>query len=182
MFRKTIVSSILAACLMLTPMLARAATDSTGTIDVTVTVDQFAEWADAANNYTISAANFDGHINTVNQTRTATRNLTLYSNIAVTLSATTTAGSPDYSGILTDSSGAYTLTTQYSIAGAGITPVNPGLLAPATFFDVTNTYALGHTAGVGSYTVTLTVTAASPANAAPEADDYTCGLALVATW
>jgi hypothetical protein len=182
MFRKTILSSILAACLMLAPMMVRGASDSTGTIGVTVTVDQFAEWADAANNYTISAANFSGHINTVNQTRTATRNLTLYSNIAVTLAATTTSGTPDFSGILTDSSEAYTLTTQYSISGAGITPTNAGLLAPATFFDVTNTYALAHTAGVGSYAVTLTVTAASPATSAPEAGDYTCGLALTATW
>jgi hypothetical protein len=182
MFRKSILSSILAACLMLTPMMVRAASDSTGTIDVTATVDQFAEWADTANNYTIAATDFSGHINTVSQTRTATRNLTLYSNIAVTLSATTTAGSPNYSGILTDGSGTYTLTTQYSITGAGITPVNPGLLAPATFFNVTNTYALAHSAGVGSYTVTLTVTAASPAASAPEAGNYTCGLALVATW
>jgi hypothetical protein len=182
MCRKSILSSILAACLMLAPMMARAASDGTGTIDVTVTVDQFAEWADAANNYTISAANFSGHINTVNQTRTATRNLTLYSNIAVTLSATTTAGTPNWGGILTDGSGTYTLTTQYSISGAGITPTNAGLLAPATFFDAGNTYALAHTAGVGSYAVTLTVTAASPANSAPDAGDYTCGLALVATW
>ncbi len=129
MFRKTILSSILAACLMLTPMMVRAATDGTGTIDVTVTVDQFAEWADAANNYSITAANFDGHITTVNQTRTATRNLTLYSNIAVTLSATTTAGSPDYSGILTDGTGTYTLTTQSPLGTATGTQTITGFLS-----------------------------------------------------
>jgi hypothetical protein len=100
--------------------------------------------------------------------------------VAVALSATTTAGSPNFSGILTN--GANTLATTYSITGAGITPTNAGLLVPATFFDVTNTYARAHTAGVGSYTVTLTVTASSPALSAPEAGDYSCGLALIATW
>ena len=179
MSRKTIISSILAACLVLAPTMIRGATVSTGDITVTETVDQFAEWGTVTN---ITVANFSGHITQVNQTRTATKNLTLYANIAVTLAATTTSGSPDFSGILTDSSATYTLTTQYSITGAGITPVNPGLLAPATFFTGGNTYALAHTAGVGSYTVVLTVTAASPAASAPEAGDYSCGLAITATW
>ena len=178
MFKKSLIRAILAAGLLLTPLMTRATTVTSGDIAITATVDQFAEWATVA---PIAAAAFDGHVNAVNQTRTAHEDLTLYSNINVTLAATTTVGNPDYSGILTDASATYTLSTAYKISGAGIAG-SGALLAPAAFFNVANTYALTHTAGQGSYTVTLTVTAASPAASAPEAGDYTCGLALTATW
>ncbi len=175
MLRKTLVGAMLAACLMLTPLLTRGTTVTSGDIGITVQVDQFAEWATAP---TIAKTDW-GHINTVNQTRTVTKNVTLYSNLNVTVKATTSSGSPDYDGILTN--GSNTLGTKYSITGAEITPTNPGLLTPTAFFDSGNTYALGHTAGKGDYTLVLTVTAASVASA-PDSGDYTCGLQLTATW
>jgi hypothetical protein len=184
MFRKIIFGSILTVgVMMMTPMLARAGSDGTGTIDVTVHVDNFAEWGDAANSYTIAASDFVHdttlhNINLVNQTTTATRNLTLYTNVNATITATAGA----HSGILKDATATYSLTTKYSISGAEITPTTAGLLTTTAFFDAGNTYALAHAAGTGSYTVTLTITATSPAAAAPEAGDYTCGLALTATW
>jgi hypothetical protein len=179
MFKKTILSSVLAACLMLTPMMVRGAgNDSTGNITVTVHVDTFAEWADSANTYSVTIPT----ITLSGQTRTGTRNLTLYSNVNVTLSATAGANS----GILTSSvgTGSGTLDTTYSLGGTGITPTNPlntGQLDTTTFFA--NTYDLAHVQGDGgSYTVTLTVEASSPTTGAPESDDYTCGLSLTATW
>lgn len=178
MFKKSLVRAAMAAILILTPVLSRATTVTSGDVGITATVDQFAEWATVA---PIAATDFDGHITQVNQTRTAHEDLTLYANVGVTLAATTTVGSPDYSGILTDASATYTLATAYSISGGGITG-SGSMLAPAAFFNSSNTYALAHTPGQGSYTVTLTVTASSPAASAPEAGDYSCGLSLTATW
>jgi hypothetical protein len=186
MFRKTIISSILAACLMLTPMLARGAgSDSTGTISITATVDTFAEWGDPVNNYTIVPADFvhdatQHNLNLVNQTTTATRDLTLYTNIDVTLTATAGA----HGGLLTDATNTYHLTTAYSLTGTYVTPAATygGLLDSTVFFTAPVQYGLAHQAGNGSYIVTLTVTASSPPAAAPEAGDYTCGLSLTAAW
>jgi hypothetical protein len=186
MFRKTIIRAILAACLMAMPTIVRGAgSDSTGAISITATVDNFAEWGDSANDYTILATDFvhDGTqhtINLVNQTMTASRDLTLYSNVNVTLTAVAGA----HSGILTDSTNTYYLTTAYSLSGANITPAigYTGLLDSSVFFTAPVQYALAHQAGLGIYTVTLTVTASSPPAAAPEAGDYTCGLSLTAAW
>ena len=174
MFKKSLVRLALAVGLFV-PLLSQATTVSSGDITITATVDQFAEWAAVT---PIAAADFGGYITQVNQTLTATKNLTLYANIAVTLAATTTVGNPDYSGILT--SGTNTLNTAYSITGAGIT--GSASLIPAASFFTANTYSLPHTPGQGAYTVTLTVTASSPAASAPDAGNYSCGLALTAGW
>jgi hypothetical protein len=187
MFSKTIIGgAILAVCLMLAPMPARGAgSDGTGTISITATVDTFAEWGDSANNYVIAASDFvhdtnQHDINLVNQTTTATRDLTLYSNVDVTLTATAGA----HGGKLKDASGTYSLTTAYSLTGTYLAaaPTYGGLLDSSVFFTAPVQYSLTHQAGSGSYTVTLTVTASSPPAAAPEAGDYTCGLSLTAAW
>jgi hypothetical protein len=184
MIRRTWIASImaaaLAAALMLTPTTAQGATAGTGAITVTATVDAFAEWA-TTNDYAIDAADFNGHITAVTQTRTATRDLTLYTNVAVTVTA---AGGTN-AGILKDvTTSTHVLTTQYNLtanSGAnGWLGAATALTDPATFFG--RSYALDIATAAGTYTMRLTVTATPPAGAAPVADDYTAGLSLTATW
>jgi hypothetical protein len=163
----------MAACLIMVPAITRATTITSGSISITGTVDQFAEWASVTN---IAATDFSGHITGTNQTKTAHTDLTLYTNLDVTIAAT--AGTN--SGILTDAS-SNTLVTAYDITSAAIS-VDPGMQAAAAFFNVANTYSLVHTAGTGSYTVRLTVSMSSPTNSAPDAGNYSCGLALTASF
>jgi hypothetical protein len=184
MIRKTWIASILAATLAtilaFAPTTAQGATASTGPINVTVTVDAFAEWA-AANSYTIAATDFDGHITGATQTRTATRDLTFYTNVAVTITA---AGGTN-AGVLTDATtSTHPLTTQYNLtANSGANTwlgAATALATPVTFFA--RSYPLDISSAAGTYTMRLTVTATPVAGSAPAADNYTAGLSLTATW
>jgi hypothetical protein len=169
MFRKSILASIFAACLMLTPMLVRGAgNDGTGSITVSATVDTFAEW-DPTNTYTVTFATINSR-----STASASRNLTLYANINCGITATAVTNS----GVLTN--GSYTLTTTYRISGDASGDGN--MLGTAAFFNAGNSYAVTHTPGDGQYTVTLEVDAAPPGTGAPEAGTYECELSLTATW
>jgi hypothetical protein len=171
MFRKSILRTVLAACLMLTPMLARGAgSNSTGTITVNATVDTFAEWS-STTPVTINL----GTINSMSGA-TASHAFTLYSNVDCAIAGSTNAGGNN--GVLT--SGSYTVPTRYRISGDVTGSAN--LLAATAFFDAGNTYAVDHVAGDGgSYSVTLEVEAL-PSGGAPESGSYTCGLTLVASW
>jgi hypothetical protein len=106
-------------------------------VSITASVDSFAEWADASP--TISAGDWNGHINAVDQARTVTKALTLYANVNVTL--TPTAGDND--GILTN--GSETLSTSYMITGDVGTPdaaYEPAGTGSGEFFNTGNTYSI----------------------------------------
>jgi hypothetical protein len=182
MIRKTWIASIFVAALMLTPTMTTVAAPTdvpSGDITITATVVSFAEW-DTANDYNIVAGDFDGTIGSMFITRTATRNLKLFTNVDVSVKASSVL----YAGILTDknSGHTHTLTTAYNLTGgAWLDAGTPTTLdTPANFFA--HTYALSTASGAGAYTMVLTVTAAAPAAGAPVADDYEAKIKLTATW
>jgi hypothetical protein len=181
MFARSRVLALLFVCLLMTPMAAWAGTAGT-TVTITGTVDPFAEWDSTTQ--TIAATDFSGHITAVNQTRTATKTFVLYMNTDVSIAPSTDAGKKN--GILTDTAtGTQFLTTQYKLTGDLDTP-DGGYKVAGTgageFFEASNAYDITHDAGDGSYDVTLSVQMISPAAAAPDAGDYSCGLVLTATW
>jgi len=175
MSKKSLLLALAAACAAL-PSIAWGGS-APATVSITATVDSFAEWANASP--TIAAADWDGHVTAVNQTRTVTKALTLYANVNTTL--TPTAG--DNSGILTN--GTETLTTGYKITGDVVTPDADYKAAGSgggQFFNAANTYSITQVAGDGSYALSLSVRAISPNNRAPDTGDYTCGVTLTASW
>lgn len=182
MLERIRVPALLCACLLLAPATAWAAGSAGTTVTITGTVDTFAEWDSATQ--TIAPADFGTNINAVNQTRTATKTFVLYMNADVSIAPSTDAAKNN--GILTDvATGTQTLTTQYRLTGDLGTPDVAYKLAGTAagqFFEGTNTYDITHVGGDGSYDVTLSVQMSSPAAAAPDAGDYTCGLILTATW
>ena len=177
MFKRTLwsVLSVLAVCFLL-PSVALGGS-AAATVSITATVDTFAEWADASP--TIAAADWNGHITAVDQTRTVTEAMTLYANVTTTLTPT----SGTNTGILT--SGTETLTTSYQIQG-DVTVPDSAYMAAGTgegqFFEATNTYTVTHSAGDGSYAISFMAQAVSPADRAPDSGDYTCGVVLTASW
>jgi hypothetical protein len=182
MIRKSWIASVFVAALMLTPTMTTVAAPTnvpSGDITITATVVSFAEW-DTANNYNILATDFDGTIGSMFVTRTATRNLKLFTNVDVGIKASSVL----YGGILTDknSGHTHTLTTQYNLTGGAWLDINvPTTLdTPANFFA--HTYALSTTTAAGAYTMVLTVTATAPSAGAPVADDYEAKIKLTATW
>lgn len=170
---------LLAGCLTIGSADVWAGTTAT-TITITGTVETFAEWDSTTQ--TIAAADFDGHITAVNQTRTATKTFRLYMNGDVSIAPTAGANG----GVLTDTAtGTQTLTTQYRVTGDVMVPDGAYKLAgvgAGQFFAAGNTYAITHNAGDGSYDVIFSVQMISPAAAAPDAGDYTCGVVLTATF
>lgn len=149
------------------------------TVSITATVDPFAEWADNAP--VIAAGDWSGHITAVNQTRTVTKGLTLLSNVTVTV--TPTAGANG--GTLTHPTlASQTLATAYQLQGDVTVPDAAYKTAGAgagQFFNAGNTYTVTHVAEDGTYSLSLLVRAVSGA-VAPDADDYTCGVVLTASW
>lgn len=167
---------LLAACVAILAGETLAGTTAT-TVTITGTVDTFAEWDSATQ--TIAAADFDGHITAVNQTRTATKAFVLYMNGDVSIAPSAGANS----GILTHAG--QTLTTRYKLTGDLDVPDGAYKLAGSgagEFFNAGNTYTITHNAGDGAYDVILSVQMISPAAAAPDAGDYTCGVVLTATF
>lgn len=166
--------AFVAACLVLATV-ASGGSDP-ATVSITATVDAFAEWAD--HSPTIAAADWSGHIADSSTPITVTKALTLYTNVNVTITPTTTVNS----GILTN--GSATLTTSYQITGDVGTP-DAGWKAagtdPGEFFNAANTYAVTHVSGTGSYTINLLSQASSPAPA-PNSGNYTCNVVLTASW
>jgi hypothetical protein len=181
MFERSRVLALLFACLLMTPMVVWAGSAGT-TVTITGTVDPFAEWDSTTQ--TIAPGDFSGHITAANQTRTATKTFVLYMNADVSIAPSTDAGKKN--GILTDTAtGTQFLTTQYRLTGDLDTPDAAYKLAgtgAGEFFAGANTYDITHNAGDGNYDVTLSVQMISPAGAAPDAGDYSCGLVLTATW
>ena len=156
---------VLAGCLVLVPM-ALGGSDS-ATVSITATVDAFAEWGD--HSPTIAAGDWSGHINSASSTITVTKALTLYTNVNVTITPTTTLNN----GILTN--GSQTLTTSYKITGNVGSPDSSWKVAgtgSGQFFNVSNTYSVTHVGGTGSYTINLLSQASSPAPAS-DSGDYT---------
>jgi len=148
-------------------------------VSITATVDSFAEWANASP--AIAAANWSAHIGAVNQAQTATKALTLYANVTITLTPT---GSTN-SGILTN--GTDTLSTSYQITGDVTVPdaaYKAAGTAEGQFFATSpaNTYTVTQDPGDGSYAINLLVQAVSPNNRAPNSGDYTCEVTLTAAW
>lgn len=176
MLRKSLLPTLVLSSLILLPVVALAGTTAT-TVTITGTVDTFAEWDSATQ--TIAAADFSGHITAVNQTRTATKTFKLYMNGNVSIAPTAGANS----GVLTV--GGQTLTTQYRITGDVTVPdvaYKAAAAGAGEFFDVANLYAITHVGGDGSYDVIFSVQMISPAAAAPDAGNYTCGVVLTATF
>jgi hypothetical protein len=179
MLRNTLFPVLLVLVLGVFPLTALGGTAGT-TVTITGTVDTFAEWDSATQ--TIGPGDFDGHITAVNQTRTATKTFKLYMNGNVSIAPTGGLNA----GVLKDvTTSTYSLTTQYKITGSvGV----PDLAYKAAgngageFFNAGNTYAITHVGGTGSYDVIFSVQMISPAAAAPDADDYKCGVVLTATF
>ncbi len=154
-------------------------------VSITATVDTFAEWANDAP--AIAATDLTAHIGAVGQTKTLTEALalTLYANVTTTLTPT---GSTN-SGILTHPTVAsQVLATSYKITGDVTEPDSGDYIAAGTgagqFFatEPANTYTVTQVSEDGSYAVNLLVQAVSPADRAPDAGDYTCGVTLTASW
>jgi len=159
-------------------------------VGMTATVEEFAEWADAAPS--IGVGDWTGSeggttINVVGEYLTATAELTLYANADVVL---TQAGTTN-SGILTEPTNSDTLTTSYMINGAGVDELDrdgavykaaDAVADPLGFFATTNTYGVTHTPGVGSYAIELGVKAESDNDAASDAGAYAASLTITATW
>jgi len=145
-------------------------------VSITATVDSFAEWANASP--AIVAGDWTGNVNAVDQTRTASKALSLYSNFSITLTPTSTG-----TGILTY--GTETLSTSYKITGEVTVPdaaYKPAGTGAGEFFAGANTYTVTHVAGDGAYGINLLVQAVSPNNRAPDAGNYTCNVTLTASW
>jgi hypothetical protein len=174
--RKWMVLTAVAVVLMLAQ--TASAASAPASVSITATVDTFAEWANASP--AIVAGDWTGHVGAVNQTRTASKALTLYANVTITLTPT---GGTNL-GILTNI-GADTLATSYMITGDA-TPLDiaykPAGTGAGEFFAAANTYTVTHVAGDGSYAINLLVQAVSPNDRAPDAGDYTCGVTLTASW
>jgi len=178
--RKWMVLTAVAVVLMLAP--TASAGSAPAVVTITATVDSFAEWAVAEPSITADdwyAGETPGaSFSAVNQTLTASLALTLYANVAATLTPTSTG-----TGILTN--GAETLSTSYKITGNVTEPdiaYEPAGTGSGEFFAAANTYTVTYAAGGGSYTINLLVQAVSPDNRAPDAGDYTCNVTLTASW
>jgi hypothetical protein len=169
---KKILALLTLALLQLTAATAWPRASSTS-IHITARVDPFAEWADPSP--VILATEWSGPINKVNQNRTATKSVVLYTNTNAIISA---KPGPD-GGIL--SNGSQTLTTAYKLTGDVSNP-DASFKDSAQFLSTNNTYNVTHQSGVGSYTVNLEVQATSPADTAPEIGLYTCTVTLTAAW
>ena len=155
---------------------ASAATAAPAVVTITATVDSFAEWADTSPE--IDAEDWTGHVGAVDQTRTASLALTLYANVTITLTPSSTG-----TGILTN--GTNTLSTSYQITGNVTVPdtaYKPAGTGAGEFFAAANTYTVTHVAGDGSYAINLLVQAVSPNDRAPDAGEYSCGVTLTASW
>jgi hypothetical protein len=175
MRRTWMVLTAVAVFLMLAQT-ASAAGSAPASVSITATVDPFAEWANASP--AIGAGEWTGHVGAVDQTRTATKALSLYANVTITLTPSSTG-----TGILTN--GTNTLSTSYKITG-DVTEPDIAYKAAGTgageFFAAANTYTVTHVAGDGSYAINLLVQAVSPNDRAPDAGDYTCNVTLTAGW
>jgi len=177
--RKWMVLTAVAVVLMLAP--TASAGSAPAIVSIAATVDSFAEWADAAPGIAANAWDEQATITSVDQAITATLALTLYANVATTITPT---GSTN-SGILTN--GTETLSTSYQITG-DVTDFDTGYLAAGTasgqFFATSpaNTYTVTHAPGDGSHAINLLVQAVSPNNRAPDAGNYSCGVTLTASW
>jgi hypothetical protein len=171
------------ALLAVTAAVAWAASDDT-TVDSTATVDEFAEWADASPS--IGVGDWTGSvggttINQVEESLTALKALTLYTNVNVTLSAA--GGAND--GIATEPTNDDTLATSYKIAGDVGTPDSVWKAAgtgAGQFFNISNTYLVTHTPVDGQYIISLSVQLESASGRAHDAGNYTCSVTLTATW
>ena len=178
MRRKWMVLTAVAVVLMLAP--TASAGEAAASVTITAAVDSFAEWAVAAPAIAADAWDDDATITSVDQAITATLALTLYANVATTLTPSSTG-----TGILTY--GTETLSTSYMITG-DVTDFDTGYLAAGTasgqFFATSpaNTYTVAHTPGDGSHAINLLVKAVSPADRAPDAGDYICNVTLTASW
>jgi hypothetical protein len=174
---------VCAVLLMLCGSPAWAGGTSDATIDITATVDSFAEWANATPS--IAAVDWTGSvdgasISQVGESLTVSKALTLYANANVVITATATANG----GIATN--GTETLTTSYMITGDIVGGGDGDYVAAGAgvgqFFNAANHYHVTHVSGDGSYTVNLGVKLESPNNRAVDAGDYTCSIKLTATW
>lgn len=175
MRRKWMVLTAVAVVLML-GQTASAAASPPAVVTITATVDSFAEWADTSP--AIVAGDWTGHVGAVDQTRTASLALTLYANVTITLTPSSTG-----TGILTN--GTNTLATSYQITGNVTVPDSayiPAGTGAGEFFAAANTYTVTHVAGDGSYAINLLVQAVSPNDRAPDAGDYICNVTLTASW
>jgi hypothetical protein len=178
MFKCKVATSLvfLSVCL-LCPLMAGGAGSVGTVVTLTGTVDAFAEWDAGA--HAIVAGDWSGHITAVNQSRTVSKTYQLYTNVTVSIAPTGTTNS----GILTN--GVRTLTTEYMLTGNLDAPDADYKVAGAgagEFFNAGNTYAITHVGGTGAYNVILSARMSSPAAAAPDSGNYTCGVTLTATW
>jgi hypothetical protein len=142
---------------------------------VNATVDQFFEWRD--NNPSITLANFTAS----GQTKSNTVVLTVWTNVAATITPSTSDGK---NGILTSAT-TDTLTTDYKMTGADLGATADGAWktsgAAGTFF-VGNTYTVQYVNGTGAYTMTMNAQGTSSAAKANDPGAYTCQVVLTATW
>lgn len=181
--RKTTAFLMFVGALVVFAAVAWAGTDD-ATVSMTATVDTYAEWSDTSP--TIGAGDWTGSvdgttINYVGEDLTVTKNLSMYANADITISA---AGGTN-SGIATTGASVDTLTTSYQIRG-DVTVPDSAYKAAGTgggeFFEVSNTYTVTHTPGDGSYAIDLMVQLESDDAGSNESGNYTCDLILTASW
>jgi hypothetical protein len=143
---------------------------------ISATVEKFAEWADAGP--VIVQSDWPA-INKVNQSRTVSKPLTLYTNTDATITAQAGANG----GILTR--GGQSLTTAYKLTGKLTNPDSIFKSAGSNsgqFFSSNNIYNVSHEPGVGTYPLNLDVQMTSPADEAVDPGTYTCTIILTVGW
>jgi len=158
------------------------------TIDITATVDTYAEW-DSTNTYSIAATDFSGKISRKGDTITVSHPLLINTNTDVTLHMVAGANS----GILKDTSNPkIPLTTSYKLSGDAV----PAAAGNGAFkdaanalgdspFDAANDYTLPIATAVahnGTCSFNLEVQAVNPAGTYYKAGDYTCGIVIQVSW
>lgn len=148
-------------------------TSSSAHINISIRVDKFAEWADESP--VIVETDWPGTVNKVNQSRTVSKSVVLYTNTDTTVTAKPGLNN----GVL--SNGADKLHTAYRVTGSVANP-DSAFKDAGTFFSSQNAYTVIHEKEKGSYPINLEVQATSPASGAPEEGLYTCGLTLTAAW
>ena len=165
---------LLGACLLLAPMALAGGTGTFTTVTVNATVDQFFEWRDS--DPSITPANFTASA----QTKGSTVLLTVWTNVAATITPTTSDGKL---GVLTSDHD--TLTTEYKMTGTDL--VTPDAAwkssgAAGTFNTGGNSYQVKLVDTTGVYTMTMNAQATTSAAKANDAGSYTCQVVLTATW
>ncbi len=174
---KKIAKIIFIVGLILMPKLASGADpgDDSATVDISVTVETIMEWS-SATYAEISLANITAY----GDQPTGTRDMTLYTNCNLEISADNTAAAQ-----LETASTSDTLVTEYNLSydgdGAAATGGSSEAYAEYDAF-LSTASSITHVDNDGAVVATLGVRASNPSGEVADAGDYTATQTLTASW